>query len=181
MRLGVVVVVVGLAIFAGHLLLHQLPAAPQLAGPEVLSGKDDTGRWVIASTKIDGGNRCKIGGQLDGVSLTFMMDTGAPWPVEISSELLPKFARTPRQYDFEELWPGTRYGKIARTTFDELRIGGFVLARPDVRIYDRWSYSFGKDTAPLLGMGALKNHGIRLEIEGGDCRLTLPATRTAAR
>jgi hypothetical protein len=183
-RLGAVVVVGGLAVIAGPSLLRHLPAKPhsgQSAGPVLPGSKDEAGRRVIASAKIDGGNRCKIGGLLDGVSLIFMVDTGAPLPVEISAELLPKFARTQSEYDFKELWPGTRYGKIARTNFDELRIGGFVLARPDVRIYDRWSYSFGNDTAPLLGMGALKNHGVRLEIEGETCRLTMPATRTAAR
>jgi hypothetical protein len=183
-RLVGVVVGVGLAVIAGPTLLRHLPHKPQSsqsAGP-VLPGKEEGGRRVIASAKIDGGNRCKIGGVLlDRVPLTMMMDTGAPRTIEISADLLPKFGRSQSQYEFEELWPGTRYGKIARTTFDELRIGGFVLARPDVRIYDRWSYSFGHDTAPLLGMGALKNHGVRLEIEGDTCRLTMPATRTAAR
>jgi hypothetical protein len=181
MRLGAVVAVGGLAIFAGPSLLRHLPAKPHSAGPVSPGGKEEAGRRIIASAKIDGGNRCKVRGLLDGVSLIFMVDTGAPRSVEISADLLPKFARTASQYDFEELWPGTRYGKIARTNFDELRIGPFVLAQPDVRIYDRWNYSFGDDTAPLLGMGALKNHGVRLEIEGDTCRLTMPATRSAAR
>jgi predicted aspartyl protease len=181
MRLGVVVVVGGLAVVAGPSLLRHVPVKPQSAGPVLPSGKELAGRRVIASAKIDGGNRCKIGGRLDGVPLTFMVDTGAPRTVEISADLLPKLGRTQSQYQFEELWPGTRYGKIARTTFDELRIDSFVLARPDVRIYDRWSYSFGNDTAPLLGMGALKERGVRLEIEGDTCRLTMPETRSAAR
>jgi hypothetical protein len=180
MRLGTVVVVGGLAIFAGPSLLRHLPAKPHSAGP-VSPGKEEAGRRVIASAKIDGGNRCKIGGLLDGVAQIFIMDTGAPRPVEISAELLPKFARTASQYQFAEEWPDTRYGKLAKTTFNELRIGEFVIARPEVWIYDRWSYSFGRNTEPLLGMGALKNHGIRLDIEGDTCRLTMPATRTAAR
>jgi hypothetical protein len=183
MRLGVVVVVGGLAVVVGASVRH-LPAKPQSgqsAAPVFPSGKEQDTRRVIASAKIDGDNRCKIRGYLDGVSLPLMVDTGAPRAVEISADLLPKFSRTTSQYNFDELWPGTRYGKIARTTFDELRIGSFVLARPDVRIYDRWSYSFGNDTTPLLGMGALKDRGVRLEIEGDICRVTMPATRTAAR
>jgi hypothetical protein len=40
-----------------------------------------------------------------------------------------------------------------------------------VWIYDRWSYSFGSDTAPLLGMATLQSAGVRLEVGNGACWL----------
>jgi hypothetical protein len=152
---------------------HPLPRPPSMR-----SAKEEIGRWVIASAIIDGSNRCKVGGLLDGVALIFMVDTGAPLPVEISADLLPKLNRRQSQYNFAERWPGTKYGPTAQTSFDELRIGGFVLVRPEVRIYERWSQSFGNEIAPLLGMGALKTQG---ENEGDTCRPTMPETRSAAR
>jgi Aspartyl protease len=133
---------------------------------------EETGRQVIAAAKIDRGNRCKVPGLVDGVPLTFLVDTGAPRALEISADLLTKLGHRESDYEFTELWPGTRYGKIARANFGELRIGDFVLTRPEVWIYDRWNFSFG-DTEPLLGLGALKNHGVRLEIEGDTCWLTV--------
>jgi predicted aspartyl protease len=126
---------------------------------------------VLASAQIDAGNRCKISGYLNGVRLIFMVDTGAPRNVEMSSDLLPKFGMDASSLVFEEEWPGTRYGKIAKTTFEQLRIGRFVLNRPHVWIYDRWSYSFGNDTAPLLGMATLQSAGVRLEVGNGACWL----------
>jgi hypothetical protein len=142
-------------------------------------GQRQAGERVIATAKIDGENRCKIGGELDGVPLTFMVDTGAPRSVEISTDVLAKLGRTKSQYDFEELWPGTRYGKIAKTTVN-LRIGDLAITNANAFIYDRWEYTFGHPEIPLLGMGALKNRGVRLEIEGSTCKLVMPQTVTAS-
>jgi hypothetical protein len=79
------------------------------------------------------------------------------------------------------LLPGARYGGIANATLHELRVGDWALNNVEVQIFDRWRYAFGEDETPLLGLPALQQRGVRLEIEGNTCRLTLPATRTAAR
>jgi hypothetical protein len=173
-----IVSMLSVAVVGGGLLIFALGHIDASVGDaRVDEGEKDTpgrinraGKNVLASAKIDWGNRCKISGYLNGVRLTFMVDTGAPRNVEMSSDLLPKFGIDASSLDFEEVWPGTRYGKIAKTTFNQLSIGSFVLNHPQVWIYDRWGYSFG-DTEPLLGMATLKSAGIRLEVGDGSCRL----------
>jgi predicted aspartyl protease len=130
------------------------PGVP--AGVERLGGGHRT-------AEMDRRNRCWIDAYLNGVQVTFMVDTGAPRAAEIPSELLPRLGIDGSRLNYEQFWPGTRYGDIARVRMRELRIGGLVLNNPEVWVYNNWGYSFGRDTAPLLGMETLKHLNFRIE------------------
>jgi len=100
-----------------------------------------------------------------------MVDTGAPTVAEFSSSWADKLGVKNLQY--RELWPGTRYGKIATATVHEIRVGDVVWKDAAARFYSDWAYSFGGDTRPLLGLAALNARGINVEFERDTCRLTV--------
>jgi len=171
MRLGAVVVIGGLAIFAGPPLLHHLMAAPQWAGQAVVpSGRDYTGRRVIASAKTDN-ERCDVPGVVNGQSLTLEIDTGDPNSIDLPSKFVARLGLKPGSY--EEFWPGTRYGKIAKATVREIRVGDVVWLNQQGFVYSDWDYTFGSDEIPLLGLAALRAQGVHVEFDGGMCHLTV--------
>ena len=130
----------------------------------------ETGRRVIVASNIEG-DRCLAPGSVNGVPATFMVDTGAPTVAEFSSSWADKLGVKNLQY--RELWPGTRYGKIATATVHEIRVGDVVWKDAAARFYSDWAYSFGGDTRPLLGLAALNARGINVEFERDTCRLTV--------
>ena len=130
----------------------------------------ETGRRVIVASNIEG-ERCLAPGSVNGVPATFMVDTGAPTVAEFSSSWADKLGVKNLQY--RELWPGTRYGKIATATVHEIRVGDVVWKDAAARFYSDWAYSFGGDTRPLLGLAALNARGINVEFERDTCRLTV--------
>ena len=130
----------------------------------------ETGRRVIVASNIEG-ERCLAPGSVNGVPATFMVDTGAPTVAEFSSSWADKLGLKNLQY--RELWPGTRYGKIATATVHEIRVGDVVWKDAAARFYSDWAYSFGGDTRPLLGLAALNARGINVEFERDTCRLTV--------
>ena len=130
----------------------------------------ETGRRVIVASNIEG-ERCLAPGSVNGLPITFMVDTGAPKVAEFSSSWADKLGVKNLQY--RELWPGTRYGKIATATVHEIRVGDVVWKDAAARFYSDWAYSFGGDTRPLLGLAALNARGINVEFERDTCRLTV--------
>jgi len=130
----------------------------------------ETGRRVIVASNIEG-ERCLAPGSVNGVPATFMVDTGAPTVAEFSSSWADKLGVKNLQY--RELWPGTRYGKIATATVHKIRVGDVVWKDAAARFYSDWAYSFGGDTRPLLGLAALNARGINVEFERDTCRLTV--------
>ena len=130
----------------------------------------EAGRRVIVASNIEG-ERCLAPGSVNGVPATFMVDTGAPTVAEFSSSWADKLGVKNLQY--RELWPGTRYGKIATATVHEIRVGDVVWKDAAARFYSDWAYSFGGDTRPLLGLAALNARGINVEFERDTCRLTV--------
>jgi hypothetical protein len=130
----------------------------------------ETGRRVIVASNIEG-ERCLAPGSVNGVPATFMVDTGAPTVAEFSSSWADKLGVKNLQY--RELWPGTRYGKIATATVHEIRVGDVVWKDAAARFYSDWAYSFGSSVRPLLGLAALNARGINVEFERDTCRLTV--------
>jgi gag-polyprotein putative aspartyl protease len=130
----------------------------------------ETGRRVLVTSKIDGDRCLAPGFSVNGVPITFMVDTGAP-DVEFPNSWAAKFGLMNLEY--RELWPGTRYGKIATGTVHEIRVRDVVWKDQEARFYSNWAYSFGDDTRPLLGLGALNARGVHVEFEGDTCRLTV--------
>jgi predicted aspartyl protease len=131
-------------------------------------------RRVIAISKIEGG-RCHVLGEANGVPMTFTIDTGDPIDADFSSSHITKLGINPAALHYEEIWPNTRYGKIATTTLREIRTGYVRWSDAQVRIYSNWRYSFGDDETPLFGLMALQRHDIHVEFDGGMCRLTAPS------
>jgi hypothetical protein len=111
--------------------------------------------------------------------VTFQIDTGAPGFADFSSSYVRKLGISSAALHYSEWWPGTRYGKAARTTVRELRVGDVVWNDADVSIYQNWRYAFGADEIPLLGLAALQSQGVHLEMDGDTCRLTVAAAQTA--
>jgi predicted aspartyl protease len=144
---------------------RNLPSMPRIAG--------SSDRHVIASSRIVGA-RCHVQGQANGVAFTFSVDTGDPVAADFSSSHAKKLGLDPAALHYEEIWPGTRYGKIATTTLREIRVGDVVWNNAQVRIYSNWRFSFGDDETPLLGLEALQSRGIHVEFDGDMCRLTAP-------
>jgi predicted aspartyl protease len=133
----------------------------------------DRNRQVIALAKITDG-RCHVSGFANNAPFVFEIDTGDPIIADFSASAIGKLGlRGPLRY--QKIWPGTRYGGSATATLRELRIGAWVLTNVDVRIMQNWRFTFGDDESPLLGLAALQSRGIRFEVEGDTCRLTLPA------
>lgn len=130
-------------------------------------------RRVIARGHGWRSNRCDIAVRVNGVPVIFMVDFGAPSFAEFPNSYVKKLNLDPG--DYEELWPGTRYGKIAYATVREIRVGDVVWNDTEARIYENWGFSFGNDQYPIFGLAALRRHGVGLEWDGGTCVLTLPA------
>ena len=148
-------------------LNHTLPAPvpPKIVEPPA--------RLVIASSRIVGA-RCHIEGQANGAPFTFTVDTGDPVAADFSASYSKKLGLDPAALHYAEIWPGTRYGKIATTTLREIRVGDVTWSNVQVRIYSNWRFAFGDDETPLLGLNALQSRGIHLEIDDDMCRLTAP-------
>jgi hypothetical protein len=150
-------------------------AKPAVPAPQPVS--KETGRRVVASAKIVN-DRCNLpgfAGQGSGrnAAFTFEIDTGDPSIADFSNRWVAKLGLNPATLDYREVEPGTRYGKIAYATLPEIRIGDMVWKNEQVGIWDRWSYSFGHEEIPLFGLVALQKRGVRLEVEGDTCRLTV--------
>lgn len=166
----------GVVIAAGMLVARpdnglSVPAGPppQIASPQVTSGSR---RQVIAVGEGMRHNRCDISGFVNGVAVTFEVDTGDPNIADFPSSFVGKLG-IEGPLDYYELDPETRYGKIAPTTLREIRVGDVVWNDPEVNIYSDWDYTYGSDEVPLLGLAALKMRGINVEFEAeGRCRLT---------
>lgn len=155
-------------------IVGALVVVGKLAGSDVSSGSvmpstHETGRRVMVESKIEE-NRCLAPGSVNGVPITFMVDTGAPSVAEFPNSWARELGLG--NLDYEELWPGTRYGKIATATVDEIRIGDVVWKDAEARFYTNWAFSFG-DTRPLLGLAALNARGVHVEFDGDTCRLTV--------
>jgi predicted aspartyl protease len=143
--------------------------------PKIVSQSE---RRVIAISKIEGG-RCHVLGEANGEPMTFTIDTGDPIDADFSSSHITKLGINPAALHYEEIWPGTRYGKIATTTLREIRIGYVRWSHVQVRIYSNWRYLFGDDETPLLGLAALQSRGVHVEIDGDTCRLTIADGRSS--
>jgi predicted aspartyl protease len=130
----------------------------------------ETGRRVIAASRIENG-RCLAPGSVNGEPVTFEVDTGAPRGAEFPDSWARKLGLNNLHY--EELWPGTRYGKIATASVDSIRVGAVVWRNVQARFYSNWAFTFG-DTRPLLGLAALNAQGVHVEFDGDTCRLTVP-------
>jgi hypothetical protein len=148
-------------------LNHTLPAPvpPKIVEPP--------SRHVIASSMIIGA-RCYVQGQANGAPFTFSVDTGSPVAAIFSASYIKKLGLDAATLHYEEIWPGTRYGKIATTTLHEIRVGDVTWSNVQVRVYGNWRFAFGDDETPLLGLDALQRRGIHLEFDGDMCRLTAP-------
>jgi hypothetical protein len=131
---------------------------------------DASGRRVLAEAKIEG-DRCHLPGYANDVPVVWEIDTGDPIDGDFAKSWVGKLGLGNLQY--EEIWPGTRYGKIADTTVD-IRVGDWAISNAHARVYSNWRYTFGDDEDhPLLGLAALQKRGVRLEVEGDTCRLTM--------
>jgi hypothetical protein len=150
-------------------------ASPFVPPPEIPASPaaSSGARHVIAVGQGTRPNRCDVRGFANGVPLTFEVDSGDPNIADFPGSYAGKLSiRQP--LDFFDMFPGTRYGKIAKTTLHEIRIGGVIWRAPEVNVFSDWDYSFGSDEVPLLGLRALQMHGINVEFDGGDrCRLTV--------
>jgi predicted aspartyl protease len=164
----------GTAIFAAAIFGATQWLAPAADDPQPVTF--DGNREVIAASTITG-QRCHVPGSANGAPVTFEVDTGDPVFADFSARFAARIGLDPARLHYEELWPGTRYGGIAETTLHTLRIGPWQLTDVPVRVYDNWKYTFGDDAYPLLGLAALQSNGVRLEIEGDTCRLTVPRAR----
>jgi hypothetical protein len=141
-------------------------AAPGPAAPSI----HETGRRVLASAKIEN-DRCHLPGFANRVPVVYEIDTGDPIDADFSNIWVSRLGLKNLQY--REIWPGTRYGKIADAAVD-IRVGDWVIKNGGARIYANWKYTFGEDEEhPLLGLAALQKRGVRLEVEGDSCRLTV--------
>jgi hypothetical protein len=130
----------------------------------------ETGRRVIASAKTNN-DRCDVGGVVNSVPLTLEIDTGDPIEIDFPAKYVQRLGLKTGPY--EELWPGTRYGKIANAQVKEIRVGDVVWRNATARVYSNWDYTFGSDEIPLLGLAALRAQGVHVEFEGDMCRLTV--------
>jgi predicted aspartyl protease len=151
------------------------PAAPVVKPSPVVKQSPptkDTARRVIASATIED-NECRISGSVNGAPSRFIVDSGAGEVALFSVSHLGALGINRASLHFEEVWPGTRYGKIAKTTVREIRVGDVVWLNEPVEIYANWRFAFGDDETPLLGLGALQEQGVNLEFEGNICRLTV--------
>lgn len=150
-------------------------AAPFIPPPQIPASQaaSSGARHVIAVGQGTRPNRCDVRGFANGVPLTFEVDSGDPNIADFPGSYVRKLG-IEEPLDYYELSPGTRYGKIARATLRHIRIGNVVWREPEVNVFSDWDYSFGSDEVPLLGLRALKMHGINVEFDGGDrCRLTV--------
>jgi len=163
-----------------HAESHPLAKLAQVLTPQWPSIDKPAARHMIASSKIVG-ERCYVHGQANGTSFTFSVDTGDPFHAEFSASHVRELGINPASLHYEELWPGTRYGKIATTTLRELRVGDVTWNNVQIRIYSDWRYTFGDDESPLLGLAALQSRGIHVEFDGDMCRLTAPSLVEARR
>jgi hypothetical protein len=147
------------------------PVPPPVIGkPEASYGGH---RWVIAVGQGTRSNRCDIQGFANGVPLTFEIDTGDPNLADFPSSYVGRLG-IEGPLDYSERFPDTRFGKVATTTLNEIRIGEVVWDHPEVNVLSNWDYSFGSDEIPLFGLPALTQRGINVEFEkDGRCRLTV--------
>jgi predicted aspartyl protease len=162
-------VIVASAVIAA--LTQPLPGAKPHA-PAPVSSSPNENRQVIAAAAIIG-NRCHVKGLANNAPFIFIIDTGDPHIADFAASAVARLGLR-GTLDYQELWPGTRYGGVATARLRELRIGAWTLKNIDIGIYKNWRFSFGDDEAPLLGLAALQSQGVRLEVEGNVCRLTLP-------
>jgi hypothetical protein len=144
-----------------------LNPAPIAAVPQM-----ESGRQVIAEGVGSRADRCDVPGFANDEAVTFEIDTGDPDNADFPSSYISRLGIKGPLY-YKELWPGTRYGKIARTTLRQIQIGDVVWHDLEINVYTNWDYSFGSDETPLLGLKALKSKGLHIEIDGGTCRLTV--------
>lgn len=136
----------------------------------------DGSRQVIAVGQGSRRNRCDVRGFANGVALTYEIDTGDPVVADFPSSYVGRLG-IGGSLNYTELWPGTRYGKIATTVLRQIRVGDVVWNDPEVRVYSDWDYAFGDDEIPLLGLAALRMRGINVEFAGDRCRLTVARDR----
>lgn len=175
------VLVAGLALRGHNASRATAPVAPRPNDPSpvvtVEPAVKETGRRVIASAKTDN-ERCDVPGVVNGVPLTLEIDTGDPVVIDFPGKFVKTLGLKPGPY--EEFSPGTRYGKIASATVREIRVGDVVWLNEQARVYSNWSYTFGNDEIPLLGLAALRSHGVHVEFEGDMCRLTVAQSSAPA-
>lgn len=168
----------GMVFGAGLLIAHLGGGsfvAPAVPPPEIVRPQvTKVGNvQVIAVGQGTRHNRCDVRGFANGAAVTFEVDTGDPDIADFPGSYVAKLGIT-KPLAYAELWPGTRYGKTARTTLRQIRVGDVVWNDPEVNVYSDWNYSFGDDQIPLLGLAALRMRGINVEFEGGEhCRLTV--------
>jgi predicted aspartyl protease len=143
------------------------------------SSASDAGRRVIASARIDD-EQCHIAGFANGAAFRFVIDTGVPGVAAFSSSDVRRLGLNGGTLRYEQIWPGTRYGKSANVTLREIRIGDVVWQNEQVDIFSNWRFAFGDNESPLLGLGALKSQGVHLEVDGDTCRLTVASSSAPA-
>jgi hypothetical protein len=152
------------------LVIGGLVVVGKLGGGDAAPGVKETGRHVLASAKIEH-DRCHLPGFANRAPVVWEIDTGDPIDADFSNIWVSRLGLKNLQY--REIWPGTRYGKIADAAVD-IRVGDWVINNGQARIYGNWKYTFGEDEEhPLLGLAALQKRGVRLEVEGDTCRLTV--------
>ena len=175
--------VAGAVVSAGLLIFHPhiggdsaVAPPPENPQPPVTYSND---RQVIAVGRSGRSNRCDVRGFANGVATDFEIDTGDPNTADFPGSYVRKLG-VEGPLDYYELSPGTRYGKIANAHLRQIRIGSVTWDNPEVSFFSDWDYSFGDDEIPLLGLPALKMHGVNVEFDRGDtCRLTVARNRRA--
>jgi hypothetical protein len=131
-------------------------------------------RRVIATGQGSRENRCDVPGVVNGVPVTFEVDTGDPNPADFAASYIRKLGFNPTSLEWSELDPGTRYGKVANAKAREIRIGDVVWTDQTITFFSNWRYSFGDDEQPLFGLPSLRARGVQLEwMQDGNCRLTV--------
>jgi predicted aspartyl protease len=137
---------------------------------------------VVAEARIDGDGKCVVPGFLTAentAALKFEIDTGAGEAIWVSATHLPALGINPKKLQFQELDPGTRYGKVANARLRAVRIGGVTVRDVDAQILTRWRYTFGNGENPLIGIPFLKKSGLHIEVNGDACKLIGPPTTIA--
>jgi clan AA aspartic protease (TIGR02281 family) len=171
MRLGAVVVIGGLAIFAGPPLLHHLTAAPHWAEP--VGDAHHGSQWARSSKRqlvveADSDNQCYLEAFANGQKFRFLLDSGAAG-VFFSIRHARRLGLDPARLSFDHTYDEWG-GHVRGATFHlrEFRVGGFTLHDVNA-VMDEVGGVVG-DT-PLLGSPVLKLMGFQMR--DGSCVLLI--------
>lgn len=113
--------------------------------------------------RLDENNQCFVRGTVGGVSMTFLVDSGASG-LAFSRDHIRRLGVDPLglRYD-QSVRTANGTGRAALVSVDELRLGAFVLRDVPAMV------DYAGADYPLLGMSVLKY--VHLEIGRGACAL----------